>query len=274
MFKFHPHRVANFQIGGMPQILQGASFGNDPSALLSGAGGGAGAGGYDVAGGLGNVGMGFATGGPVGGAMAAVPELFKLYQGFKQKREAKKLAQQRPEFEIPAAATEALEMQRSQALSQRLPGQALAQENLGRSTQRGMEAIREGGGSSAEIIAGATNLAGQEQAGLNQQAVQAAQFQQQAQQNLVGGLQQYAGYQQQKQQYDVLDPFAQQMRAKAALEEGSMQNIYGGMKGTAAAGIESMPEKWFKGGSNKASTYTGDNMASMFGKMFPQQTTG
>ena len=248
MFKFHPHRVANFQLGGLPQLSAPTPQQLEQQAGLSSQYVQPG---YDVGGGLQKIGGGFAAGGPVGAALAAAPELFKLYQGFKQKREAKKLAAQRPEYQIPAAATEALEMQRSQALSQRLPGQALAQANLGRASQRGLEAIREGGGSSAEIIAGATNIAGQEQAALGQQAAQAAQFQQQAQQNLVAGLGQYAGYQQQKQQYDVLDPFAQQMQAKAALEEGAVQNIYGGVKGLAGVGIEAIPEKSFAPGARR-----------------------
>lgn len=271
MYKFHPNRVANFQLDGLSSLaslstlLPGKVAPKGPSMRTLEAESGF-TGQYDVAGGVGNVAKGFAMGGPVGAGLAAVPEVFKLFQGLSQARKAKGLAQKRPEYQIPEAQQERMDMLRAGALDQRIPGQTLAQEQLGKTSQRNIEAIQQSGASPAEIIAGISNVGSQERGGLQQIGVQAGQIQEQRRQALVQGLGQQAEFQQAQQQYNVLDPFAENMQAKAALEEGSRQNIYGGIKGLSGVGIESLPSKSFGEGSLKkgnGSSYSIEDLAKI-----------
>jgi len=247
MINFHPYSVANFQLDQIPllspgQVFPGAPQPNPVTQQQPS---------YDVLGGAGKIAGGFAAGGPVGAGIAAIPEVYKIFQGFQQKRKAKSLEQQRPTYQIPEAQTEALETLRAGALDPRIPGQTLAQEQLGKSSQRSIEAIMQSGASPAEIIAGISNVGSQERSGLEGIGQQAAQIQEQRRGALVQGLGTQAQFQQQQQQYNVLDPFAESMQAKAALEEGSRQNIYGGLKGAAGVGIEALPTKSFREGAGK-----------------------
>ena len=258
MYKFHPHRVANFQLGGLPSLTAPTPQQLEQQAGLSGQ---KVAGGYDVGGGIGNIAKGAAAGGPVGAGIAAIPELYKVFQGFQQKRKAKGLAQARPEYQIPQAQTEALNTLRAGALDPRVPGETAAREGLGASTQRGIEAIQQSGSSPAEIIAGISNMASQEQQGLNQIGIQGAQSREQRRRDLVGGLGQQAQYEQAQQQYNTLDPYAQDMQAKAALEEGSAQNIFGGVKGLSSLGVESTNQGAVTPGGG--STYSPDQISEL-----------
>ena len=259
MFKYHPHNVANFQLGEIPLITPQQVFPGppQPQEVIQP---------YDIGGGVGNVAKGFAAGGVAGGALAAVPEIYKIFQGFQQQRKAKSLAQKRPQYQIPEAQTEALETLQSSALDPRIPGQTLAQEQLGKASQRNIESIMQSGASPAEIIAGISNVGSQERGGLDQIGAQAAQIGEQRKQALVQGLGQQAQYQQAQQQYNVLDPFSEAMNAKAALEEGSRQNIFGGLKGAASLGIESLPTKSFREGARQTgggSTYSTDQVQDL-----------
>lgn len=247
MFKFHPYNVANYQLEGIPtltpqQVFPGAPVPQQPAFEPVGA----------IAGGLGKVAGGFAMGGPVGAGIAAIPEIYKIAQGFSQKRKAKKLAQERPEYQIPEAQKQALATLQAGALDPRVPGETQAREALGASTQRGIEAVQQSGSSPAEIIAGISNLASQEQRGLGQIGVQGAQLREQRRGDLVQGLGRQAQFEQAQQQYNVLDPYAADMQAKAALEEGAAQNIFGGVKGLAGAGVEALSPSSFNKGAKQA----------------------
>lgn len=178
---------------------------------------------------------------PIGAILTGAALVGKAGLGAYQLIKAKQLGKQkRPEYRIPPSATRAINLLEAQALQ--TPEQAVAQMQgrLGATTAGGLQAIGEAGGSSQERLAAVGGLYGQQANLLGGLYTQAEQQKRQAQLNLASGLGRQAGYELQAQQYNILTPYEEAMKAKSALIGGGLQNISGALTDTASAGMAGM----------------------------------
>lgn len=204
---------------------------------------------------------------PLGGALTVGALVGQAGLGAYQLIKAKQLGKQkRPEYRIPPSATRAISLLEAQALQ--TPEQAIArmQGRLGATTAGGLQAIGESGGTSQERLAAVGGLYGQQANLLGGLYSQAEQQKRQARLNLASGLGRQAGYELQAQQYNILTPFEEAMKAKSALIGGGLQNISGALSGAASAGMAGM---YGGGGAGQQGTPFRSNVGT-FGT--PEQT--
>lgn len=178
---------------------------------------------------------------PVTAALNAPAQLFKLGTGIAQGIRARRLGRtERPTYQIPQAAQEAMQMAQQRALASRLPGEAIMQENIDRQlaqTARGVSGL---GAGSAERLA-AFGVASQ--AAMDQQrqlGLSRADMQLQNQLGLQDQLNQFANWQEREFRYNLDEPYRNAMAAAAREGNASNLNISGALKelgGTVASTI-------------------------------------
>ena len=140
-------------------------------------------------------------------------------------------------FEIPESAKGALSLAQRQASSVTLPGEDLTRARLGETTARGVGAAKTAGTSSADILAHLSSLFGNEQRQDTGLGIQGANRYDANQRYLGQALNNMAGYETKKWQYNVLYPYQQMMGQAGQLEGQGNQMISSGvgMVGSAAA---------------------------------------
>ncbi|QKG54384.1 hypothetical protein [Hymenobacter sp. BRD67] len=154
------------------------------------------------------------------GAVAAAP---KLYAAYKQNRAAANLKLQDT---TPAAFREKAALDRQAAASGVMPGQNAAQTRLAGVQAGALQAARLGAASSGDLLAAAGAADARRQAGEQQLSTQAAQYGIQAQHVVGADLTQQAAYQK-----NDLDTYN---RTKAALTQGSAENLNNAVEGAAS----------------------------------------
>lgn len=174
--------------------------------------------------------------------LTTIPSLFKMGTGIAQGIQARKLGKTpRPEYEIPGAATSALDVSKRLAASRELPGQSIMEDKLRTSTASGVEGIKKYTDSPAAAMDYITKLYGGEMGAKNELDIAAAQNYQSNQIGLQGALGDYAKYEDKAFDYNKDAPYQAAMNAAAMLKEGSLQNIFGGLQGatnTMATGMQ------------------------------------
>lgn len=170
-------------------------------------------------------------------AASLVPSLVQGFTGMEQSRRARKILDNlnRPQFEIPTAATEALGTARTLASTNQLPNQVQAEMGINQSTANALYNINQNATSGTEALAAITGVAANENAAMNDLSGRAAVFSQQQNQNLMNQLNQYAGWQNRAWDYNVNQPFQMKLAEGQALAAAGMQNKYEALKGGAGA---------------------------------------
>jgi hypothetical protein len=169
---------------------------------------------------------------PITAALNIPKDLFQLGLGLTQAGRAKKLGQaERPTFQIPGAAQEALQYSRARAADPRLPGQSLIQNQMDAQTSNMLGDIAGLGAGSAERLGAATSV-GRNQSNQNMNlGIQAANQQFMDQQALENSLNQYADWQLQEFKYNQDEPYRNAQAAAAREGDASNQNIPGALQG-------------------------------------------
>lgn len=170
--------------------------------------------------------------------LAGAPEAAKTALGISQAIKASRIARQtkRPEYKVPGAIQEGTAMARNLAQTG-LPGYQTMQDNLSGQTAGAVRSIKEAGGSGPEKLAAIAGAYGSQMGQQRNLGVQNAQQRVANQRALQSQLGVQAGYQDKAWQWNQQDPYIQAMDAARRLREAANQNIYGGMKGMASAGI-------------------------------------
>lgn len=176
--------------------------------------------------------------------LAAVPEIFKGINGASQLAQADKINPVRPQYQIPGAATEALNTARAGAYNTRLPD---SNYNIGKSGANANQAVRmaiEAGRTPSEIMAAAAGAQGQEADAIHKLAIDGVMNNNELHGQLINELNNYAGWQAKQNNYDKYAPYSASVNAKAKLIDAGNQNLYSSLKGiggAAATGITGLP---------------------------------
>lgn len=162
-------------------------------------------------------------------AGAAKP-LFQLGLGISQGARARSISRRnpRPTYTIPGAATNALNDQRNLAYG-RTPGMSTAMQQLAQAQAGSIAGIQNSGGGGAERLAALTMLdqnAGNQALDL---AAMQEQFQERQMQNYIGAQNAYAGYQEKKNDWDVMQPYKDAQAKAAAMNDAANTNLHGAL---------------------------------------------
>lgn len=178
------------------------------------------------------------TGIGISTALTALPEIYKLYQGIKQRKMADELAAKtvRPVYRTPGQINEATDLARSGYLTQGIPGQSTAIGNINATGQAGLRNAINAGGSTAEILAAGGAINQNQNNALNQIFSEGAGLHEQRRAQLMEALNNQARYKNQEFDYNEAQPYAEAMRTIGALRQGAGENTYGAMRGLASSG--------------------------------------
>ena len=170
-------------------------------------------------------------------AALLIPAAIKAGTGIWQLTKGAKFAkEERPEFNIPQSAKDALEIAKSTATQRELPGQDIMEANMRSATAGGISRMTEVADSPAMLLGNISKMVSGENQQRNQLGVNAANYYQQNQRSLQSALNQFGQYELQKWQYDEAKPYDEAMRAAAMMREGGLQNISGAV-GSAIGGL-------------------------------------
>lgn len=179
--------------------------------------------------------------------MMMLPELLKIGQGISQNIKSSQYAKTAPpDYEIPQAATQALNSAMSQASQTQLPGQGLAEEKMGAQLSTGISASEKSTDSPASILGQVAKMvSGQNQAtaGMTEQAAQNWQDNQGA---LRQQLMSMAGEQKEQWQWDKQAPYTAAMDAAKSLQNAGQQNVMSGLTGVSNTGMAGAMAGLFK----------------------------
>ena len=122
----------------------------------------------------------------------------------KMQKQWNALNAQRPDYEIPQAYGEALNLYKQRAAQTKMPGQDLLEENIQQSSARARTAAERGSISSTSYGAQASDIYSKELEAIQDLGIQSAQFQWQNQGQLAEGLQMMGGQQEKAQDWNTL----------------------------------------------------------------------
>lgn len=182
----------------------------------------------------GALGTGLAAASAVNPAMAAigaVPELFKLGLGVSQAIRARKIekSQQRPVYQIPGAAQQALANQQNLAMGQ-APGLSTALNQMAQSQAGSLAAMQNSGGGMGERLAAmALTDRNASNAALEAGAMQ-EQWRAQQMGNLINEQNRFANWQERAWEYNKNKPYEEAMAKSADLRDAANENFYGAVK--------------------------------------------
>jgi hypothetical protein len=174
----------------------------------------------------------------IGLGLQALPAIYQGITAIKQNRLAKKIDPKRPTMTTPKAMQQAVGLAQQRAMAG-MPGMGQAQNNLRASTANLGRAASMTGSSSNALAALAAGQSNQNQ-GMNQLAVQNANFRNQGMANLQGQLGQLGQQQMREFDYNQNQPYQQQAAAKSALRQASMTNANTAFGTLAGAGMNYM----------------------------------
>ena len=167
---------------------------------------------------------------PAFAVAGAAKPLFQLGLGIAQGARARSISRRnpRPTYNIPGAATNALYDQRNLAYGQ-TPGMNTAMQQLAQSQAGSISGIQNSGGGGAERLAALTMLdqnAGNQALDL---AAMQEQFKERQMQNYIGAQNAYAGYQEKKRDWDVMQPYIDAQAKAAAMNDAANTNLHGAL---------------------------------------------
>ena len=199
--------------------------------------------------------------------ISAASNLPSMILGGSQLFKSGKMHPVRPEYEIPEAEKQALQLAKNMGAQTRLPGQEAIEGQLDETTANTLATIERMGYGGASDINAASRAYGNQQDKETQLGIAAAGNRQQNLRNLQGALSHYATYEDKKWNLNELQPYEQDSRAKAALYEGGMTNLTGGLKDIAGGLSNVMLADYF--GKQQDSNF--NNWMKMMGKTTTSQ---
>lgn len=164
--------------------------------------------------------------------VSAASNIPGMILGGSQLLKSNRMNPERPEYEIPEAERQALELAKSMAAESRIPGQSAIEGRLDQTTANTLATIERMGYGGASDINAASRAYGNQLEKETELGVAGAQLKQQNERNLEQALSRMGTYEDKQWKLNEYDPFQQESAAKAALYEGGMQNLFGGLKDT------------------------------------------
>lgn len=168
-------------------------------------------------------------------AAAAVPAVFQGISAISQKRKANRINAVRPEYTIPGAVAESVDMAR-QSAGAAMPGYGTARNNIAGATSNAVRAAQLAG-SGNNVLATIAAAQGNEANAMNNLAAQNAQFQFGQRRDLMSNLLNLGNYQDKAWQLNKYEPYQQKAAAKAALTEAANQNMNGAISGLSSVAM-------------------------------------
>jgi hypothetical protein len=187
--------------------------------------------------------------GTVAAAGAAAMGLLQTGIGFGKSIKANKIRKKAQSFfesnqyQVPESAQAALGVAQRQANGLSLPGESQIRAKLGETTATGIQQARNVGTSSSDILGMMSGLYANQQRQETGLGIQAANRYDQNQRYLGQALNDMAGYEDKKWQYNVLYPYQQMMGQAGQLSGQANQMISGGLGQVANAGAAFMQSK-------------------------------
>ena len=178
----------------------------------------------------------------VSGGLNLAKGLFGGFQTSRASRQLKELRRNRPTYEIPEAAQQALGLSQQMAYSD-LPGRSYLEDRLGRTTAAGVRSVGRMAGSTAQALGAVTDIYGRQQEAERDIGYQAALWKQQAMQNYQAQLGQMAGYQEQAFNINQWIPYQTEMNRLYEQRMTGQQNLWGGLTGVANTAMGYMGAK-------------------------------
>lgn len=176
----------------------------------------------------------------LGLAAAALPTIFKGVSGALQLNKANQINPIRPEYKRSNQIREQTAMAYQNAMSNRLAGQSMAENNINRSTQNVISNAQQSAGSSTDLIAAYTAAQANENAAMNDLAGKSAQQQQQHRMALSQQLGNEANFVDKEWDYNKRKKYEEEAAAKAALEGSGRQNLFGAASDIGSFGMSTM----------------------------------
>lgn len=156
-----------------------------------------------------------------------IPSIFQGITGIAQLIGGLAGQPERPKYNIPTAATDALRQSKRLAGQTRLPGQDISEIQMGERTANMTGSIEKLGGGGAGLGA-LSSIYGQEAQGRRQLLGDASRYYASNQAQLGNALNNYARYQDKEWQKNIGDKYEEEAGASSALIEGGMRNTFAG----------------------------------------------
>jgi hypothetical protein len=173
---------------------------------------------------------------PVIGALAsAIPSIFRTIQGSRQIREGNQglAGLDRPIYEMPEEVQRQLALSGAAYADPSMPGQQMMTDQTTQASSNAIAASREAGNPFATIASVQAN----QQAGMQNIGMQAAQFQENQRLQYMKQLQQVAGYRDTEFQMNEFAPYAQKYNEYRDMIGAGNKNLYSGIEGMTGAAM-------------------------------------
>ena len=148
----------------------------------------------------------------------------------------KELRKKYPEMDIPTAITMATELARQDAMSSRMPGQDLYEQQIQQGTAQGISASREAATSAADLLGATTSLYGQQSQAMTNLQIEAARQQAMNRQRYGQQLNTLGQWQQQQYLMNEYYPWVSDMNRLEGIQQSSYDMIVGGINTLAQSG--------------------------------------
>ncbi len=164
--------------------------------------------------------------------------IYKYKHGKDQQKQADKINPIRPTYTIPNSINTQVDLYRGLANQSQLPQQRLMEDQLNATTSTGISSLERAGGSAQDIIAGASNLSGNQTRSLNALTIAGAEQQRQAQMLYGNSLGTMAQYQDQEFNLNQMIPYMNDVERKEALIAAAHLNKSAAFSDVGNAGAE------------------------------------
>lgn len=172
--------------------------------------------------------------GLIGGGLGSVAQLgLGIAERIKAKKTLDKAQSfyEQNKYEIPEAAKSALSSAERQASTLRLPGEDITRSQIATSTAQGVGAAQQAATSSSDVLSALASLYGGQQTAEQNLALAGAQRYDQNQSILQNELGRMAGYEEQRWNYNVYQPYVQMLGQAEAYGNRGAQGISAGITG-------------------------------------------
>jgi hypothetical protein len=165
--------------------------------------------------------------------MGAIAYGMAAFQALK----AAKIHPNRPTYSIPSEIAKNQAMYQSMANTSRLPGQSIAENNIGSNNASSINAAMQAGGNSGDILATLGNVNNNSNAQYNNLAMQGAQMQYSNKDKLAQANESMADYKNQAFDYNENQPYELAYKRKMALEGAAYANVDRGAQNDQQVGM-------------------------------------
>lgn len=162
--------------------------------------------------------------------ISMIPGLVQLGVGAFQGIKGNQLgSEEQPMMEIPDSIKQMLETSKNLAGQREAPGSRMMKDRIGTDSAAAMSNLLEATAGSGSALGGVGEMTTNTNRALQEQGARDDAFYQTNQGQLLAALEKMGGWQQKQWETNIKEPFDRTMDAAAAMKQGAIQNIYGGI---------------------------------------------